>query len=110
MATITQQIINQLKEALEVDLVASPMFIFVTKLKDELQSRGFDIPTSEELATSIDVEISEGAASVEELVELAKLYAQLIEKSWAQFHLNGFNDPTQAMRHMSKKMTLKLPG
>lgn len=107
MTTIAQNLIKQLKQMLEMDFAATPASTFTVKLKDELLSHGFDAPTAEELAVSLEVEIPAGLVSHEELGELAKLYAKIIEKSWQNFRDNGFADPTQAMRHIAKKMTLK---
>lgn len=110
MTTIAQQLLEQLKGFLEIDFAASPSYIFIGKLREELQNRGFDIPTSEALAVAIDVEISDGAATTEELGEFAQLYAELIEKSWEQLRLNGFSNPTPAILQLAKKMTLKISG
>jgi hypothetical protein len=110
MTTIAQQLIEQLKGFLEMDFATTPSAIFVKKLKNELIHHGFEVAVAEVLAVSIDVELPAGAASTEEIEEFARLYGALLEKSWQNFHNQGFIDPTEALLVVAKKFTLKVPG
>lgn len=108
MSYMSQQLLAAVRAMSEVDFTTLPSVQFIGKLREALIERGNSPELAEALAAKVDVTLPPQSLTEEEIAELAKLYADFIEKMKASFQAVGVADPTKFVLSMAAPLTLKL--
>lgn len=105
---IVSQMIEMLKQAKEMDFSSMPTLKFIVSLRDKLVFTGFDKDVAEQIVSSMNVEISPGLISDEDIEVMAVLYCELLNKVHDGLKENDFAQPIPMLLKMAEKFSLTL--
>lgn len=107
MSSFGQEILQMVRQFSQIDIAASPGIVFLGKMRSALIKQSFDAAAAEQIAAGMEVQITQGTLSDEELDEIADLYAGMIVKIYDALEAQGFKDPLEAVKRQASSMSLK---
>lgn len=105
---LVPQLIQMLEEATQFDFSTAPAVKFMAELRDNLKADRFTTEEAETIVASMEIDIPPDAIEDEDIVTLAKLYADIYIKAHQALIDNGFTYPMAALLQTAKKFTLTL--
>lgn len=105
---LVQELIDILRQASETDMADAPAFVFMNKLRNNLVFCGLDSLEAETIATSMEVEIPDGAVTDEDLDTLSVLYCKIVMQARDAMVDAGFEHADFALKNIARQFTLKL--
>jgi hypothetical protein len=102
-------ILEMLEAHAKSDFSQSTGIQLIGQLRRELILIGFDAQSAEAIVSPLDVQVSQGGLSANEIERIAKAYANILKKTHDALAGEGFEQPLSALISMgARQLCIKL--
>lgn len=108
MVSIAEELITAVKQIEEANFHDLPGMKFLFALRKMLIEKGFSFDEAEKIVSGMDIELSPGSITTEQVERLAESFSAIISKIYDTLETGGFKDPTDTVIRVANRFTLKI--